>query len=71
MADFIADGKIIGISVSFENVIVRYWRNQNDIIYYSGIYVVFEIVGPFRKCLCCVYVNVIKNEQNGRLWYVF
>ena len=32
---------------------------------------VFEIFGPFRKCLWWVYVNVIKNEQNGRLWYVF
>ena len=32
---------------------------------------VFEILGAFRKCVRCGYVNVIKNEQNGRLWYVF
>ena len=33
-ADFIADGKIIGISVIFENIIGRYWRNLKDISYY-------------------------------------
>ena len=33
-ADIIVDGKIIGISVIFENVIVGSYRNSNDVSYY-------------------------------------
>ena len=34
LADFIADGEIIGISVIFENVIAPSWRNLKDVSYY-------------------------------------
>ena len=34
VADIIVYAEIIGISVIFENIIGRYWRNLKDISYY-------------------------------------